>query len=144
MAERNDGKILGVKVSWELIRRAELDLLKKLENWLNSSEDEREKMKEDIEKAMKTVEECYRIVQEYPVPEDFYWSQVNSLSAKTEAKLNTLSELFLKWKSGKIGSDEVKKEFQASMEEFDSIQREIDEMIRREEEMIWREDYECN
>ena len=121
-------------MSWELIRRAELDLLKKLENWLNSSEEEREKMKEDIEKAMKTVDECYKIVNEYPVPEDFYWSQMTSLAPETEAKLDILTNLFLRWKNGeKIN---LKEEFDKAINEFREMQREIDRMI---EENLERE-----
>ena len=135
MVERNDGKVLGVKMSWELIRRVELDLLKKLENWLNSSEEEREKMKEDIEKTMKRVDECYRIVNEYPVPEDFYWSQMTSLAPETEAKLDILTNLFLRWKNGeKIN---VREEFDREMSEFREMQREIDRMIEEEDRLLW-------
>ena len=120
-------------MSWELIRRAELDLLEKLENWMNSSEEKRQEMVEEIEKAMKTVDECYRIVQEYPVPEDFYWSQMNSLAPKTEAKLGILQTLFLEWKNGK--KIDVKREFEKKIKDWEEAEREIERIMEKEEEL---------
>lgn len=111
-----------------MIRRAELDLLKKLERWVES--ESREEMREEIERAIKAVDECYRIVRDYPVPEDFYWSQVNMLSPATQAKIGILLECFQLWKEGKL--KDPKKFFAEKFEEWKREQEEIEKMLMEE------------